>query len=79
MNNSIQLNGDSNSNLIIKRIKIFKPKHSNIGEINNKSKDKVPIFIKNNKPNICNNNNEITIQKIINYFGLYVNVDQLKK
>ena len=51
MNNSIQLNGEAN-NLIIKRIKIFKPKHSNIGEVNNKSKDKIHICIKNNEPNI---------------------------
>ena len=65
--NSIQLDGDSN-NLIVKKIRIFQPKISNIGEINNKSKDIIPICIKYNEPNICINNNEIKNKNIINYF-----------
>ena len=61
------LDKDSNSQ-IIKKLKNFKPKNSNIKELDNKSENKNLIMINTGKKNDVKNREKI-IKNIMNYFG----------
>ena len=64
---------DKSNNLIIKRINNFKPKNSNIRDINNKSKNKSLNIIKYNENNIINNSQNIIDKNIFDYFEYFKN------
>ena len=69
INNSIFK--DEKNNNIIEKIKVFKPKKSNIKEINKNTNDKISITIKDKEMSSQYRNSKMTILDITKYFSLY--------